>query len=144
MSINLNEVKKDVELYFKEHLPQYTVVLEIRRKSNHPDDDYLYMVSAKKSDNTYAVWTWNESTKSLNHGHYNLKSVEDCEKIFEEHQDVKQYFEVYKYSQNSQFRLFITDSEGTAKNYCETHNWELKDENEFVWNLDYRHCSIYQ
>ena len=84
MNINLNEVRKHIELYFKEHLPQYTV-LEIRRKTNHPDDDYLWMVSAKKSDGTYAVWTgWNEAAQSLNHGHYNLKSMEECEKIFEE------------------------------------------------------------
>ena len=138
MNINLNEVRKDIELYFKDHLPKYTV-LEIRRKSNHPDDYYLWMVSAKKPDGTYAVWnSWNQLTKSLNHGHYGLKSAEDCIRIFEEYQDFKQYFEVYKYSQNAQFQVFVTDSEETAKNYCEIQNWELKDENEFVWNLDYR------
>lgn len=84
MNINLNEVKKHVELYFKEHLPQYTV-MEIRRKSYHPDDKHLWMVSAKKSDGTYALWTsWNDTVQSLNHGHYGLKSMEECEKIFEE------------------------------------------------------------
>lgn len=63
---------------------QYTV-LEIRQKSYHPADNYLWMVSAKKEDGTYAVWTaWNESSQSLNFGHYNLKSIEDCEKVFEE------------------------------------------------------------
>lgn len=42
------------------------------------------MVSAKKSNGTYAVWTaWNEATQSLNHGHYDLKSLEECEKGFE-------------------------------------------------------------
>ena len=31
------------------------------------------------------MWTaWNESSQSLNFGHYNLKSIEDCEKVFEE------------------------------------------------------------
>ena len=138
MNINLNEVREDIELYFKDHLPKYTV-LEIRRKSNHPDDYYLWMVSAKKSDGTYAVWSsWNQLTKSLNHGPYGLKSAEDCLRIFKEYQDFKQYFEVYKYSQNAQFQVFVTDSEETAKNYCETQNWEFKDENEFVWCLDYR------
>lgn len=46
MNINLNKVREHVELYFKENLPKYTV-LEIRRKSSHPDDSYLFMVSAK-------------------------------------------------------------------------------------------------
>ena len=84
MNINLNEVREHVELYFKENLPKYTV-LEIRQKSSHPDDSHLFMVSAKKGDGTYAVWTgWNELNQSLNHGHYDLKSAEECENIFEE------------------------------------------------------------
>ena len=83
MKIDLRVVRKNVKLYFKKYLPEYTV-LEIRRKSYHPADSYLWMVSAKKDDDTYAVWTaWNESSQSLNYGHYNLKSIEDCEKIFE-------------------------------------------------------------
>ncbi|MDE6602437.1 MAG: hypothetical protein K2K90_09810 [Lachnospiraceae bacterium] len=84
MNINLIKVREHIELYFKEHLPQYTV-LEIRRKSCHPDDAHLFMVSAKKSNGIYAVWTgWNELSQSLNHGHYDLKSAEKCEKLFEE------------------------------------------------------------
>lgn len=84
MNINLNEVRKHIEIYFKENLPQYTV-LEIKQKSSHPDDSHLFMVSAKKDDGTFAVFTsWNELSQSLNHGHYDLKSVEECEKIFEE------------------------------------------------------------
>ncbi len=83
MKVDVNKVREHVELYFKEHLPQYTV-LEIRKKSYHPDDCYLYMVSAGKEDGTYAVWTsWNETTQSLNYGHYGLKSTEDCEKVFQ-------------------------------------------------------------
>lgn len=84
MSKDKTKIRKHIELYFKEHLPQYTV-LEIRRKSSHPDDTHLWMVSAKKSDSTFAVWTgWNELNQSLNHGHYDLQSIEECEKIFEE------------------------------------------------------------
>lgn len=80
----LVKVMEDVKTYFKEHLPKYTV-LKVRRKSYHPADSYLYMVSAKKDDGTYAVWTcWNESTKSLNYGHYNLTSEEDCKKLMDE------------------------------------------------------------
>lgn len=84
MNINLSEVREHIELYFKENLPQYTV-LEVRNKSSHPDDAHLFMVSAKKSNGTYALWTgWNELSQSLNHGHYDLKSAEECEKLFEE------------------------------------------------------------
>ncbi len=84
MKTGLNEVRDHVEQYFKEYLPQYTV-LEVREKSYHPDDACFYMVSAKKEDDTYAVWTsWNEQIQSLNYGHYDLVSVEDCEQILAE------------------------------------------------------------
>ena len=77
-------VMEQVKVYFKEHLPQYTV-LKIRKQSYHPDDSHLYMVSAKKDNGTYAVWTsWNQKIQSLNHGHYGLQSEEDCEKIMDE------------------------------------------------------------
>lgn len=56
MNINLNEVREHIVLYFQEHLPQYTV-LEIRKKSSHPDDSHLFMVSAKKDNGTYGLWT---------------------------------------------------------------------------------------
>lgn len=140
MGIDLSEIRKNVEIYFKEHLPQYEV-LEIRRKSSHPDDYYLYMVSARKENGTYAVWTsWNENTQSLNHGHHDLASIEDCERIFAEFQNVKPYFEVYKCSQHARFQLFVTESEKSAKNFCEQNHWQLVDENGFVWDLDY--CRI--
>lgn len=84
MKNDMNEVRKHVEGYFKKYLPQYTVT-DLRRKSYHPDDDYLYMVFARKDNGEYAAWTsWNDDVQSLNFGHYNLQSVEDCEKIFEE------------------------------------------------------------
>ena len=47
MKTGLLEVMEQVTIYFKENLPQYTV-LEIRSKSSHPDDARLFMVSAKK------------------------------------------------------------------------------------------------
>lgn len=81
------EVSKEVEInvkeYFKENLPRYEV-LEIRRKSYHPND-HLYMVAAKKVDGTYAVWTnWNELLQTLNHGHYDLPDLETCGRIMDE------------------------------------------------------------
>lgn len=82
---DMKQVRKNVEEYFKKHLPQYEV-LEIRKKSVYPEDANLFMVSAINEKNgTYAVWTsWNEISQSLNYGHYDLQSMDDCEKVFEE------------------------------------------------------------
>lgn len=69
-----DKVKDNVRKYVAVHLPQYEVY-EVYHKSNHDDDNYLYMVEAyhKENCNNYVVWTsWNESTQSLNHGHYDL------------------------------------------------------------------------
>lgn len=137
MDIDMNEIRKHIEIYFNHYLPKYAV-LEIRRKSYHPNDDHLYIVSARKDDGAYAVWTlWNEITQSLNHGHYDLPSIEDCEKIFEEYQNIQPYYAVYKCSQSLKIQLSIADSEEQARKLCEKLNWKYKDENGFVWNLDY-------
>ena len=81
----VKKVMEQVRRYFKEHLPQYEV-LEVRRKSNHPKDDYLWMVSAYNRENdTYAFWSsYNTKTGSLNHGHYGLVNESDCHDLFEE------------------------------------------------------------
>lgn len=79
-----NEVALNVEEYFKEHLPAYKVVC-IRKKSGYEDDSHLYMVTGKKADNTFAVWTcWNENLQTLNHGHYGIKDLKGCQKIMDE------------------------------------------------------------
>lgn len=82
----MKNVLDNVKEYFNKHLPQYEV-LNVTPKSYHPDDSYLYMVSAKhKTNNTFAVWTsWNESIQSLNGGIYDLQSEEECEEIFKEY-----------------------------------------------------------
>lgn len=72
-----DKVIDNVKHYIQDNLPEYnTYMTEVYHKSNHDADNYLYMVLAKKNtlaDNDYAVWTcWNESTQSLNHGHYNI------------------------------------------------------------------------
>lgn len=143
MNTKLGKVVMQVETYFKNYLPEYSV-LEVRRKSHHPDDDHLYMVSAgKKKDGTFAVWTnWNEQTQCLNHGHYDLKSVKDCDTIFAEYQNTQQYFAVYKCSQKVRFRLFVTDNEEDARRFCEGHQWEITDVNEFVWSLSYSETKV--
>lgn len=90
MDNNYMEVVQHVNEYFKKHLSKYTV-LEVRRQSYHPEDDYLYMVSAVKEDGSFAVWSfWNEGIQSLNGGHYNLSSMEDCAKLMSEYQ-IKTY-----------------------------------------------------
>lgn len=48
---DFKQVRINVEEYFKKHLPQYTV-LEIRQKSEYPEDSYLFMVSAIKDENS--------------------------------------------------------------------------------------------
>lgn len=46
-------------------------------------------------------------------------------------------YKVFISSQNMHEILFETDSEKEALNFCEQNHWELRDENEFVWNLYY-------
>jgi len=70
-------VRKEVEQYFKENLPQYRVMDVVQ----HPGkgNEYLYYVTGAPAKdehhnpNGYAAWHyWNDSTKSLNSGHYCL------------------------------------------------------------------------
>lgn len=86
-----NSVIENVKKYFEKYLPHYEVV-QVMRKSAHPLDDYLYMVIARHTNypelkrqyggGEYACWTcWNESTQSLNYGHYDLESEESALKI---------------------------------------------------------------
>lgn len=78
------EVVTGIKKYFVVHLPQYEI-LKVRKKSYHEDDAHLYMVSAVKRDGTFAVWTsWNNLTKTLNHGHYDLPDLETCDRIMDE------------------------------------------------------------
>lgn len=60
-----SKVYKNVRSYFERELKNYEVIL-VRQN--------LYRVIAQnKITGKYAVWTcWNESTQSLNFGHYDL------------------------------------------------------------------------
>lgn len=87
-------VWNNVRKYFKEHLDdRYDLQDVIRYKD--PMDSYLYMVIAKEKDypetnvqlgcGPWVVWTtWNESTQSLDGGHYDIKTYEDALSICEE------------------------------------------------------------
>lgn len=79
-------VKKNVRNYLEEN--NLGKLVEVRRASDHPDDHYLYHVIAKKG-NKFSCWTsWNETTQSMNFGHYGLDSYEEavvvCREFFYE------------------------------------------------------------
>lgn len=136
---DLSKVLRHVETYFGKHLPHYAV-LAVSRKDFHPDDGHLYIVSAKnEKDGTFAVWScWNEKTRSLNHGHYGIKSLEACEVLVKGCTDGTRYYIVYGYSQKLKQQMFVTENEERAKQFCEDNGWEWKDENGFIWDLGYR------
>ncbi len=131
------EVAEHVADYFKKHLPDYTV-LGIAGKSLHPDDAHLYMVVSRKDDGSYGCWDcWNESTQSLNHGHYGIKCLDDCVRLLNGWQNTTKYFEVYRYANKVKERMFVTDSMEQAKQFCEDNSWKWKDEHGFLWSLNF-------
>lgn len=78
-----DDVIANIHKYFQEELQSYKVI-SVFRKSNHVDDDYLYMVIARMVNNQYACWSsWNQSREVLNHGHYCIDTMENCEAILE-------------------------------------------------------------
>ena len=81
------EVMDNIVNYFKDELSDSGYVpLKVCRKSNHPDDGYLYSVIAKNiSSGGFACWSsFNESTQSLNHGHYGLDNEDEARQIISE------------------------------------------------------------
>lgn len=78
------EVVEHVKEYLAAELSEYELV-EVLRASEHPEDDYLYMVIAKGKC-WYSVWTcWNEKTHVLNYGHYGIESHEKARTIAAEY-----------------------------------------------------------
>lgn len=71
-------VCEHIEDYFKNYLPYFKVHEVMKYK--HPDDNYLYKVIAYNEEtHMWAWWScWNESTQSLNWGHYNFLDYDDC------------------------------------------------------------------
>ena len=47
LAYDMEQVCIHVKNYFKKHLPSYTV-LEVRKKSTHPKDNYLWYLLPKK------------------------------------------------------------------------------------------------
>ena len=76
------EVKENVKKYLTEN--NLGELIDVARHSDHPEDSYLYHVIARKGD-SYSCWTsWNESTQSLNYGHYDLVSEEVAREVSDE------------------------------------------------------------
>ena len=83
------EVKENVKKYLEKN--NLGELLDVMRHSDHPDDNYLYHVIARKpnvnkyfhnGDWNYSMWTcWNEDVQSLNYGHYDLESEEDAREL---------------------------------------------------------------
>lgn len=79
-----DQVVKSLKEYFNEAFPGISIC-HVYRKSNHPDDYYLYTVTAKSSDGAYCCWSsWNSLTESLNQGHYGLKTEQNCIDILQD------------------------------------------------------------
>lgn len=83
------EVKENVKKYLEKN--NLGELVDVMRASDHPEDDYLYHVVARKLNEkklfhngewNYSCWTcWNETTHSLNYGHYQLDSEERAREI---------------------------------------------------------------
>lgn len=80
------EVVEAVKRYFENSDMSYMKPIKISRASNHPEDNYLYFVTAvNERDMSYACWTsWNQNREVLNYGHYRLDSLDDVKDILTE------------------------------------------------------------
>lgn len=47
-------------------------------------------------------------------------------------------FVVYREAGSCRVDIMVFEHEIDAIDFCDIRNWELMDENEFVWDLDYR------
>lgn len=118
-----DKVIRNVEKYFSEHCERYSL-LGICRKSNHLEDGYLYEVIACNGNQEYACWTsWNETTQSLNYGHYGLGSMEEALEVVKENfYDITDEVGTYGIE-----RSFVSlDQENTRKEIQQSENRETK------------------
>lgn len=108
-----NDVQESVKLYFEEHLKDFTPI-EICRASNHPEDNNLYAVIAKKSNGEYACWTsWHQGRESMNYGHYGLPDKEIAFSIIKDNfNDISD--EIMKYGPEKSLVAVVT-SENVEK-----------------------------
>lgn len=140
MKIASSEVKERVVSYFKEHLDKMCDASSVEvYVGGNPSvgDGHLYLVLAKDKrerltlGESYDCWTcWNDSTQSLNFGHYHLTKQEALEKLmeFEPILDGEEYFIVEDGNGNEtpellantvQLKKFAT---GMLKNFFEARS----------------------
>ncbi len=49
--------------------------------------------------------------------------------------DSRGKFRVYKVAQTASYEMAEFETEQEAIEFCEAYGWEVKDENEFVWDM---------
>ena len=93
-----DDVTKSLMRYLEKEFPDEKYRSKYRleyvcRASNHPEDDYLYQVIAWNfRTQDYTAWTsWNQSTQSLNYGHYCIQSFTDAKSILNDFYRLKEY-----------------------------------------------------
>ena len=96
-----------------------------------------YFVSVKPDAN---VWGVREATYS--EVHKPGMSVWTVPKEFEEAYNAKlnskTEYPVYLVSEGGTKKEFtVCDTEQEAKDFCDNYDWEYKDENDFVWGMEY-------
>lgn len=81
-----NDVIDSIKDYMADGALSNFKPIRISRASNCPEDHYLYFVTGyNTSTDMYACWTcWNQMTKTLNYGHYNIPSLRDVDDLFAE------------------------------------------------------------
>lgn len=66
----------------------------------------------------------------------------DIYTTFERTQDQdKVRYQVYQSAQTQKKTIFETESEQEAIKFCEDHHWKWADENNFIWDLEYKKLS---
>lgn len=80
------EVLNSVKDYFKDNNMNFELE-EVHRGSFHPEDNFYIVIARNIKDGSYCFWTcWNQSTGSLNQGHYGYTELDVCRK------DAESYF----------------------------------------------------
>ena len=99
---NISPVPQEVKEHVKQYLSKEVEngndlgeLIDVMRASEHPEDHYLYHVITRKPNTrklfhngewNYSCFTcWNETTQSLNFGHYHLESEEEARESLAKH-----------------------------------------------------------
>lgn len=114
-----NEVVDNITDYLKNKMPSCELNY-VCRKSNHPEDSYLYSIVAKKNDEYICFTSWNETTKSLNHGHYGLKNRDAALEILKAN-----FFDIT--GEPERFGFTLSSRDVSAENEKQQHMQEQEE-----------------